>query len=201
MWPRLRKIVLAFRSSSVPLPTREDYRGLYTDPPKDYSGRFPDLPRPGSRLSLELLAARWTCHDLYGEDMPRVAADLLEAEFDSPALRRLAGEILVERSADVEELVGRVFRELGISLPLSEYQAKMIFTRQIAREVIWGERNAWVAANYLEIAIWGWQSGNIDLNTLFELNDAIDLDPLYRPPFESIESDLVETFARLAAEI
>jgi len=77
--------------------------------------------------------------------MPGIAADLLEAGFDSPSLRRLAGEIAT-CSADVEELVAKVIREFGLPYPMPEEQAQLIFARQLAREVIAGRRLPWSAA-------------------------------------------------------
>jgi hypothetical protein len=56
-------------------------------------------------------------------DMPRVAADLLEAGFDTPATRRLAGETQINNSADAQPLVSRMFSELGISPLLGEQEA------------------------------------------------------------------------------
>lgn len=103
--------------------------------------------------------------------MPRVAADLLEAGHDTPALICLAGEINVRSSADVAPLVDQMFRELGVRYPIAETEAKLIASRQIAREVIAGERNAWAAANHLEIAIWGWLTENAILQAIFEIND------------------------------
>ena len=135
--------------------TQEDFSDLYTKAPISHSPEYPDVPVPDAALSPRLLAARWQSHDLYGQDMPRVAADLLEAGYDTPSLVRLAGEMNVESSADVEPLVGRVFRELGVRYPISETEAKLISSRQIAREVIAGKRNAWASANHLEIAFWG----------------------------------------------
>ena len=44
--------------------------------------------------------------------MPLVAADLLEAGYDTPSLRRLAGELNVASYSDVEPLVARMFPTL-----------------------------------------------------------------------------------------
>lgn len=46
--------------------------------------------------------------------MPSIAADLLEAGYDSPTLRRIAGEMNVSSSSDVEALVERMFREFEV---------------------------------------------------------------------------------------
>jgi hypothetical protein len=131
--------------------------------------------------------------------MPPIAADLLEAGYDTPSLRRLAGETDVLNSADIEHLVGKTFRELSVPYPVPETEAKLVFTRQVAREVIAGTRNAWAAASHLEIAIWGWKAETIDLESLFGLNDEINWAPPYRRPIATLTTDLIETFARLAA--
>jgi hypothetical protein len=172
--------------------------GLYSEPPRSATESYPEVPPPDSPLSPRILAARWASHDLYGEDMPSIAADLLEAGYDTPTLRRLAGEMQVACSADVEDLVGRMFGELGVLYPLSERHAKLIVTRQIAREVIAGERNAWAAANHLEIAIWSWKSGTTDLEALFSINDEINWNSSHRRPVAVLNSALLETLARLA---
>lgn len=175
----------------------EDFSGLYTDPPISFSDKFPEVPKPEPKLTPRLLAAQWVSGDLRGEDMPSLAADLLESGLDTPALRRLAGEDSVHCSADVKELVGKMFRELRIPFPLSERDAKFIYTRQIAREVIAGKRNAWTAASHLEIVVWGWDAQHPDLSALFQLNDEIDWEAPYRRPLSTLSAELFETFARL----
>jgi hypothetical protein len=178
---------------------QEDFSDLYTSPPLPYSQEYPDVPPPDAPLSPYLLAARWQSHDLYGEDIPRVAADLLEAGYDTPSLVRLAGEINVGSSAEVEPLVSRMFRELGVRYPISETEAKLIVSRQIARQVIAGERNPWAAANHLEIAIWGWRGVGIPmLEEVFMINDEIDWDKRHRRPLKDLRTSLLGCFASLA---
>jgi hypothetical protein len=176
----------------------EDLRGLYTAPPSSAASEYPEVPPPDVRLSPMILAARWASHDLYGEDMPGIAADLLEAGFDTPAIRRLAGETQVRCSADVEELVGSMFRELGIGYPLADKEAKLIVSRQIAREVIAGSRNAWAAASHLEWTIWFRIPGNPELELIFSIADEIDWDAPERRPLVTLDAALVEGFAKLA---
>lgn len=177
---------------------QDEFSDLYTSTPISYSHEYLEVPSPDPALTLYLLAARWQAHDLYGEDMPRVAADLLEAGHDTPSLIRLAGEVNVASSAEVEPLVGRAFRELGIRYPITETAAKLISSRQIAREVIAGKRNAWAAANHLEIAIWGWLTENPTLQEIFEINDEIDWDPGYGRSLEELRKSLLDSFALLA---
>jgi hypothetical protein len=178
--------------------TREDFLDLYTRPPTSVAATYPDIPVPDPPYSPHLLAARWTVHDLYGEDMPRIAADLLEAGYDTPMIRRLAGEMNVKSSSDIESLVERMFREFEIRYPLSHMEANLIISRQIAREVIAGSRNPWAAANKLEIAIWGWDAPNPTLGAIFGINEAIDIEPKYRPTLEALRSELFDSFATLA---
>lgn len=178
--------------------SREDLSNLYTSLPVSYSEAYPDVRKPDPVLSPCLLAARWQSHDLYGEQMPGLAADLLEVGYDTPAVRRLAGEINIACSADAEPLVGRMFCELGVRYPMSETQAKLIVTRQIAREVIAGNRNAWAAASHLEITVWGWHTTNPTLQTIFAINDAIDWEPKYRRPLEDLRRSLLDSLASLA---
>jgi hypothetical protein len=132
-----------------------DYeRALYALP-VSYAAQFPDVPPPAPPTVPELIAARWVAGDIYAEKMPEVAADLLEAGFDTPSLRRLAGEWHASCRADVEELVAKMLSELGVQIPASEAEAKMLATRQIAREAIAGLKNPWKAATELE-SIWGY---------------------------------------------
>lgn len=177
--------------------TREEFLDLYNCPPASLAADYPDVPAPDSPHSPYLLAARWRTHDLYGEDMPTVAADLLQAGNDTPALRRLAGEMNVRSSSEVEPLVERIFKEFGIRYPLSEMEANLIISRQIAREVIAGIRNPWAAASSLEITIWGWHPPNPTFGTIFGINEAIDIDPRYRPSIESLRAELLDSFACL----
>jgi len=164
----------------------------------NFSQKYPNVPAPESKLSIKLLAAEWASHGIYGEDMPQVAANLLEAGYDSPSLRRLAGEMRVTCSADVEDLVRRTFRELGVPYPLSEKQAKLIVTRQVARLVIAGEYDPERAGTFLEIQIWGWSHETEDLSRLFALNDELTWSPEHRRPVALVRDDLVDAFARLA---
>jgi hypothetical protein len=172
--------------------------GLYTDPPCSAAKNYPDVPEPDHELSPLVIAARWVTHDLHGEDMPEIAADLLESGHDTPSLRKLAGVMDIASSADAEYLVGKTFKELGVLYPISQPQANLIVSRQIAREVIFGRRNAWAAADYLYVAIWCWKSATADLETLFAINEEIDRYGTERRSLTDLTGALFEVFARLA---
>ena len=178
--------------------TDEDSSDLYTSAPVSVASTYPNVPPPDPPLSPYILAARWQSHDLYGEDMPGIAADLLEAGHDTQSLRRLAGEMNVASSSDVELLVAKVFADLGVRYPLSETEANLICSRQVAREVIAGVRNAWAAASHLEIAIWGWTASSPLLQAIFEINDEIDWDRKYRRPLVTLRASLLDSFASLS---
>lgn len=178
---------------------RENLSGIYSDPPISYASKFPHIPRPEPPLSPRLLAVKWACHDLYGEEMPSIAADLLEVGLDTPALRRLAGEMNITSRHDIEPFVGRMFRELSVSYPVAEDEAKLVLTRQIAREVIAGERNAWTAASHLEIVVWSWISEISAVKEILGLNDELNWDEPYRRAVGVLTAELIEIFASLGA--
>lgn len=177
----------------------DDFRHLFTAVPNSFADKYPDVPKPEPRLSPKLLAARWTAHDLHGEDMPLIAADLLEAGYDSPSLRRLAGEMNIHCSADVEDIVARTFQELSVEYPMSESAARLFASRQIAREVIAGERNPWAAASHLEIVVWGWSRENSDIAALVDLLDELDWGTILRRQLPALSWELLDAFARLGA--
>jgi hypothetical protein len=178
---------------------QQDFSCLYTDLPISCADKFPDVPKPEPRLTPKILAAQWILGDLRGEDMPSLAADLLEAGFDSPSLRRLAGENPAPSTADVKELVDKMFSEIAAPYPISETDTKLILTRQIAREVIAGERNPWAATTYLEGIIWQNRSEINDVQLLFDLHDEINWDTANRGLIPQLTVELIESFARLGA--
>lgn len=179
-------------------PDASRLRTIYSEQPRSYADQYPGVPLPDDPLSPAIVAARWRSHGLYGEDMPGVAADLLEKGYDTPSLRRLAGEMNVTCSADVEPLAAKVFQELGVKYPLTEKEARLITSRQIAREVIAGRRNAWASATHLEIAIWGWIPEVPELEIIFWINDEINWDFVHRRRLSALEIALVDALATLA---
>jgi len=162
------------------------------------SEKYPDIPKPEPLLTPQLLAARWASHDLYGEDMPAIAADLLEAGYDTPSLRRLAGETQIKCSADAESLVKSVFRELDITYPLSDRQAKLLTARQVAREVIAGKQDPWAAAYRIEIRVCRWIPKESELDEIFSISEERWNAPdRWSAPTQ--EETLMSKFALLAA--
>ena len=124
-----------------------DFLELYALPPQSFADQYPDVPKPYPQTAPQLLPAKWICHDIYGEEMPSIAADLLEEGYDSPSLRRLAGETEATCFADVEDLVAKVFHEFSVPYPITTSEAREVLTRQAAREVIAGKQNPWNAVS------------------------------------------------------
>lgn len=179
-----------------------DVSWVYQEPPKSYAKDFSDVPAPVGRLSPLLLIARWQTRDIFPEDWTGIAADMLEAGSDTPALRRLVAEPQFARREDAEPFVARLFLELGIPYPISDIRAKAITTIQIAREVIAGKRNAWAAANHLEIVVWEREWSAADelgpVVQIFYAHEQLGYEPEYRPPMEGLVSTLIKSFAELA---
>ncbi|HEY9126581.1 MAG TPA: hypothetical protein VIM62_05605 [Acidobacteriaceae bacterium] len=156
------------------------------------------IPPPDPPLTPLLIASRWVSRDLHNEQIPGIAADLLEAGYDTPALIRLAGEMHIYASPDADRLIGKMFRELGVSWPMPEVQAKLITTRQIAREVMADVRDPYQAATHIEIVLWGWHPPTEALGDLFQINDEVSWDSEYRRDPSDIFYDRLEAFARIA---
>ncbi|MGA2217399.1 MAG: hypothetical protein ABSG51_04895, partial [Terracidiphilus sp.] len=160
---------------------------------------YPNVPKPKAVTELDLLAARWASGEVWPEKMPGIAADLLESGLDSPSLCRLAGEMHVRRIADVQQIVEKMFRELGVELPASELAARQHTSLQIAREVIAGVRNPWKAAAELD-RIWSYEIWNHKyLCDIAQLLEALDYAPNSRGDLPKLTEELIGLFAELAA--
>jgi len=195
MW----KLLLDRLKENRPPRNQEEMAHLHEELPEPYTAEFPDVPAPVNPLSPHLLAAQWTCGLLLPEDMPSLAADLLEHDFDSPSLRCLAGEINVHSRRDIEDVVSCTFKELSVLYPIPQQYAHETVTRQFAREVIAGKRNVWAASFALDkITDWDWKHEIEGLYALLYLNEELDLD-CGRPAAE-IKADLIQTFAELGAQ-
>jgi hypothetical protein len=195
----LLAIIKAQMQLGASVKERQDFRYLYTDPPISFVEEYPEIPEPVGKPSPTLLAAEWVRGDLHSEDMPAIAIELLESGLDTPAIRRLAGEMHVASSADVEPIISRMFRELAIPYPISESQAFLIYSRQVAREVIHGKRNAWAAASHLAKGTWPRHREIQEIRACSELLDALDWNAVNRGTLPELTAELIEVFARLGA--
>lgn len=191
---------LLFRFLSRITPNRDDENlsRLYWAEPVSFEQTYPDVPPPKDKNSLTLLAAKWVSGELHAEDMASLGADLLEAGYDTPTLRRLAGELNLRTRADAEPLVSQTFKELGVLYPLQEDQAQIISIRQTSREVIHGQRNPWSAADYVEKTVCSWYTNNALIQQLFYIHDELNWDTSDRRAIHELTSDLLNTYAKLA---
>ncbi|UWZ84971.1 hypothetical protein [Occallatibacter riparius] len=167
--------------------------------PRPWVGKYPEIPPPESELSLQMFVARFVCGDIHGEDTAAIALDLLEAGYDTPSLRRLAGETQVHCDRDAVELMERITKEAGFPVPFPVQQARMLVSRQIARLVIAGEREPWRAVGDLD-SVWGWYSevNNGDVNTIRRLGHDFVWDQEEQRFRPVVDADLLDSFARLA---
>jgi hypothetical protein len=85
-----------------------------------------------------LFVAKCHCGLVGPEDMPGFAADALEAGFDGPALRRLAG-LVKPSSSDVGGLFDRAIDEIGTVEIRSKEQAIFKLARILAKTIVDGQ--------------------------------------------------------------
>ena len=83
----------------------------------------------------DLFVAKWYCSFAFPEDMPRFAADALEAGCDGPALRRLAG-LVKPTSSDVGELFQQSVTEIGTVRVHNTEQAAVLLARTTAKDIV-----------------------------------------------------------------
>lgn len=201
MWKKLKSVFNANRPPELTtlFSAHTDYQKEIHAPPVCYSEKFPDIPKPTAAAVPELFAARWAAGDIRPEQTPGIAADMLESGLDTPSMRRLAGEMRAGCRADVEELVDKMLKELGVKVPDSEVEAKMLSTRQIARKVIDGMQNPWKAVSELK-RIWGYDIWHHKyLCDIAQLVDEVDWDPPHGRAFSTLNAELIEMYALLGA--
>ncbi len=87
-------------------------------------------------MNPKIIAARWALGQLPSEQLPRIALQWLEAGWDSPTLRILAGETNPIMS-EVGPMFNDVLEELNISLPTStEAVARLV--SEVAQQIVDG---------------------------------------------------------------
>jgi hypothetical protein len=105
----------------------------------------------------------------------------------------------VKSRADVQSLVIKMLCELGVNIPASEGEAKLLSTRQIAREVIAGTRNPWKSASELE-RIWNYEIWHRkELCDVAQLLEELDCPSIARGALPQLTEELVTAFASLGA--
>lgn len=140
--------------------------------------------------------AKWYCSEVWSEDMPAFAADALEAGYDGPALRRLAG-LIKPTSMDIGDLFQRAHDEIGTVKILSQRQAVYLMSRVVATDIVEGRidpvKGAGILAGYARLADY-----SPVLTEFLELED-MPYWGEYAPPRSQLIQDIIEE-ARLLLE-
>lgn len=146
----------------------------------------------------DLFAAKWYCSMVNPEEMPNFAADALEAGFDGPALRRLAG-LIKPASRDIGKLFDEVLDEIGEVRVRSKEQGIFKLAKTVARAIADGQidpiQGAQRLSHYAKEA--GYPAG---LAEFYQLAD----EPLwgdYARNRDSICADIVAEAKKLIASV
>lgn len=83
----------------------------------------------------DMFVAKWYCGRVQPEDMPQFAADALEAGYDGPALRRLAG-LIRPTAMDVGELFQQSLAEIGTVKIRNSEQAAILLVRTTLGDIV-----------------------------------------------------------------
>ena len=102
-------------------------------------------------MTFELAEALLSCGELRREEIPLVAAGLLEMGIDSPTVRELAGLTGVE-SSQAHDLFRRVLQEMGRSTPTLNQAARIIARDLASRAVAKGANLRGLAASGARLA-------------------------------------------------
>ena len=97
----------------------------------------------------DLFVAKWYCSKVGPENMPQFAADALEAGFDGPALRKLAG-LVKPTSWDIDDLFQDTLKEISTIRVHSKPQAIRFLSRKTAADILSGELEPILGADILE---------------------------------------------------
>ena len=88
-------------------------------------------------FNAKAFAARWYASLLFPEDVPKFAGDALEAGYDGPALRRLAG-LIRPTSVDIYPWIDTALKEIGHVEPFSKEAALVEVGRDVAERIVNG---------------------------------------------------------------
>jgi hypothetical protein len=153
---------------------------------------------PTSQLDPVLLASRWICGDILPENIPQMAIQLIEAGVENAAVYRVAAEDKVYSRDQIERLVARMFLALNVPYPIAQESARGIVARQIAREVIAGLKDPWLAAAQLDRVVPHWETEDKNIWAIYGITDEVDWDSGYGRNPAILELELVKTFRQLA---
>lgn len=149
-------------------------------------------------FNADLFVAKWYCSEVWSEDMPVFAADALEAGYDGPALRQLAG-LIKPTSMDIGDLFQRALDEIGTVKILSQIQAVYWMSRVVATDIVEGRidpvKGAGILAGYANMADYP-----PVLAEFIELGD-MPYWGEYAPPRAKLIKDIIEEARLLLANV
>jgi len=92
---------------------------------------------PMKKFDPNLFVAKWHCSQAGPEDLPAFAADALEAGYDGPSLRKLAG-LVQPTYRDVGNLFEKALLEIGTIKIQTHKQAVVALSRITAADIVGG---------------------------------------------------------------
>ncbi len=146
------------------------------------------------------LALEYYFGDLPHRKLPRLAADALEAGWDGPALRRLAG-LSTRSSTDIRAddihaaEIDAAFREMAVNAPISKDEARSILAIESASRALDGRSNVFDAATHVRIHLCNLSDPPGSLSRIVKLSKAAENAP--RSQWAGIEADLKNAFRDL----
>ena len=146
----------------------------------------------------DLFVAKWYCSEVWSEDMPAFAADALEAGYDGPALRKLAG-LIKPTSVDIGDLFKQSLTEIGTVTIHNREEAALLLARTTARNIVNGQMDPIAGCNVL-----AGLAHALDyppyLNRFYELADLPQWGE-YAPPRAQLIKEIIEEARVLLAGI
>jgi hypothetical protein len=145
-----------------------------------------------------LFVAKWYCSKVGPEDMPAFATDALEAGYDGPSLRQLAG-LLKPTSREVDNLFYGALREIETVRIQSKEQAVIALSRVTAADIVEGRIDPLQGAYILER--YGRMVGYPEFLAEFLQLSEMPLWGEYAPPRDKLFRDIMEQARLLLANI
>jgi hypothetical protein len=146
-------------------------------------------------VDLTSLAEDFALGELLTSDMPDTAMRLLEAGYDSPSLRRLAGSQAHE-SEPIAKLLTKSLDELGVRVP-SPPEAGLAIARRIAGDVVRGSMTPYEGARRIWRDVYTRFPELAQLRSFVGLASEYEDDEMHRDEYSQ---DIVEECRRLVIQ-
>jgi hypothetical protein len=131
-------------------------------------------PRSSRAMKIRTIAARWSLDLFHGEDLPTVAAILLQAGHDNQRFREVAG-MSRPTLRDAGEIFSRGMAEAGFE-PLDRRKAVQLLAWDVAKGIVDGEIRPESGARQLA-GLWSGSPGIEELVAFYGCTDQYDENP------------------------